>query len=74
MSRWLPPRWLRQHEYVEKLNMHGILSASAGQEQLLTELLVSHAKVSLPGCRSDPRAGPQPPAGLALWAVCAILE
>ncbi|XP_077040768.1 zinc finger MYND domain-containing protein 10 isoform X4 [Agelaius phoeniceus] len=37
--------WLRQHEYVEKLNMHGILSASAGQEQLLTELLVSHAKI-----------------------------
>ncbi|XP_039589819.1 zinc finger MYND domain-containing protein 10 isoform X2 [Passer montanus] len=39
------PRWLRQHEYVEKLNMHGILSASAGQEQLLTELLVTHAKI-----------------------------
>ncbi|NXB77725.1 ZMY10 protein, partial [Donacobius atricapilla] len=38
-------RWLRQHEYVEKLNMHGILSASAGQEQLLTELLVTHAKI-----------------------------
>ncbi|XP_038004719.1 zinc finger MYND domain-containing protein 10 isoform X2 [Motacilla alba alba] len=37
--------WLRQHEYVEKLNMHGILSASAGQEQLLTELLVTHAKI-----------------------------
>ncbi|NXK88545.1 ZMY10 protein, partial [Formicarius rufipectus] len=38
-------RWLRQHEYVEKLNMHGILSASAGQEQLLTELLVTYAKI-----------------------------
>ncbi|NWX24012.1 ZMY10 protein, partial [Aegotheles bennettii] len=38
-------RWLRQHEYVEKLNMHAILSASAGQEQLLTELLVTHAKI-----------------------------
>ncbi|TRZ22021.1 hypothetical protein HGM15179_005082 [Zosterops borbonicus] len=37
--------WLRQHEYVEKLNMHGILSASVGQEQLLTELLVTHAKI-----------------------------
>ncbi|KAM4768711.1 zinc finger MYND domain-containing protein 10 isoform 2-T2 [Cyanocitta cristata] len=37
--------WLRQHEYVEKLNMHGILSASAGQEQLLTELLVTHTKI-----------------------------
>ncbi|XP_019475461.1 zinc finger MYND domain-containing protein 10 isoform X1 [Meleagris gallopavo] len=37
--------WLRQHECVEKLNMHAILSASAGQEQLLIELLVSHAKI-----------------------------
>lgn len=43
---WLSCRWLRQHECVEKLNMHAILSASAGQEQLLIELLVSHAKVS----------------------------
>ncbi|NXE88064.1 ZMY10 protein, partial [Menura novaehollandiae] len=40
-------RWLQQHEYVEKLNMHGILSASAGQEQLLTELLVTHAKIPI---------------------------
>ncbi|NXW88013.1 ZMY10 protein, partial [Alopecoenas beccarii] len=38
-------RWLRQHECVEKLNMHAILSASAGQEQLLTELLVSYTKI-----------------------------
>ncbi|NXI49227.1 ZMY10 protein, partial [Chloroceryle aenea] len=38
-------RWLRQHECVEKLNMHAILSASVGQEQLLTELLVSYAKI-----------------------------
>ncbi|XP_072203743.1 zinc finger MYND domain-containing protein 10 [Excalfactoria chinensis] len=38
-------RWLRQHECVEKLNMHAILSASAGQEQLLVELLVSHSKI-----------------------------
>lgn len=34
--------------------MHAILSASAGQEQLLTELLVSYAKVSLLGCGGDP--------------------
>lgn len=50
--------------------MHGILSASAGQEQLLTELLVSHAKVSLPGCSSDSHAEPSALAGLVLWAVC----
>ncbi|XP_071669210.1 zinc finger MYND domain-containing protein 10 isoform X3 [Patagioenas fasciata] len=37
--------WLQQHECVEKLNMHAILSASAGQEQLLTELLVSYGKI-----------------------------
>ncbi|KAM6413697.1 zinc finger MYND domain-containing protein 10 [Rhynochetos jubatus] len=37
--------WLRQHECVEKLNMHAILSASSGQEQLLTELLVTYAKI-----------------------------
>ncbi|NXS64318.1 ZMY10 protein, partial [Brachypteracias leptosomus] len=37
--------WLRQHECVEKLNMHAILSASTGQEQLLTELLVSYGKI-----------------------------
>ncbi|XP_061314297.1 zinc finger MYND domain-containing protein 10 isoform X2 [Pezoporus flaviventris] len=38
-------RWLRQQESVEKLNMDAILSASAGQEQLLTELLVTYAKI-----------------------------
>ncbi|KFU85896.1 Zinc finger MYND domain-containing protein 10, partial [Chaetura pelagica] len=38
-------RWLQQHEYVAKLNMHAILSAQAGQEQLLIELLVTHAKI-----------------------------
>ncbi|NXH19835.1 ZMY10 protein, partial [Bucco capensis] len=37
--------WLQQHECVEKLNMHAILSASMGQEQLLTELLVTYAKI-----------------------------
>uniref|UniRef100_A0A8C2Y7I3 Zinc finger MYND domain-containing protein 10 n=1 Tax=Coturnix japonica TaxID=93934 RepID=A0A8C2Y7I3_COTJA len=37
--------WLRQHECVDKLNMHAILSASAGREQLLIELLVSHCKI-----------------------------
>lgn len=53
----LPRRWLRQHESVEKLNMHAILSAAAGQEQLLTELLVSHAKVS-PGWPGGTRLCP----------------
>ncbi|NWS78122.1 ZMY10 protein, partial [Crotophaga sulcirostris] len=38
-------RWLQQHECVEKLNMLAVLSASAGEEQLLTELLVTCAKI-----------------------------
>ncbi|CAM2117148.1 zinc finger MYND domain-containing protein 10 [Caretta caretta] len=37
--------WLRQHEAIEKLNIQAILSASAGQEQLLIELLVNYAKI-----------------------------
>ncbi|XP_077182064.1 zinc finger MYND domain-containing protein 10 isoform X2 [Paroedura picta] len=37
--------WFRQHEYIEKLNMQALLSASAGHEQLLTELLVNYAKI-----------------------------
>lgn len=51
--------WLRQHESVEKLNMHAILSAAAGQEQLLTELLVTHGKVS-PGCPGGTQFCPAP--------------
>nr|XP_025045284.1 zinc finger MYND domain-containing protein 10 [Pelodiscus sinensis] len=55
-SDWAPPgsvkgapgeEWLGQHEALEKLNMQAILSASTGQEQLLLELLVSHAKVPI---------------------------
>ncbi|NWU91903.1 ZMY10 protein, partial [Upupa epops] len=37
--------WLQQHEYMEKLNMNAILSASKCQEQLLIELLVTYAKI-----------------------------
>lgn len=36
--------------------MHALLSAAAGQEQHLTELLVTYAKVSLLGPGSDPCA------------------
>lgn len=38
--------------------MHAILSASAGQEQLLIELLVSYGKVRLLRCGSEPCARP----------------
>ncbi|XP_048348070.1 zinc finger MYND domain-containing protein 10 isoform X1 [Sphaerodactylus townsendi] len=37
--------WFRQHEYIEKLNMQALLSASAGHEQLLIELLVNYNKI-----------------------------
>ncbi|XP_040264492.1 zinc finger MYND domain-containing protein 10 isoform X2 [Bufo bufo] len=37
--------WLRQHEYIEKLNMQAILSASTGQEEMIKDLLVTHRKV-----------------------------
>ncbi|KAM4021580.1 zinc finger MYND domain-containing protein 10 isoform 1-T1 [Anomaloglossus baeobatrachus] len=38
--------WLKQHEYIEKLNMQAILNASAGQEEMIKDLLVTHGKVS----------------------------
>ncbi|KAM3844515.1 zinc finger MYND domain-containing protein 10 [Vipera latastei] len=37
--------WLRQQEMIEKLNMQAILSASAGHEQILIELLVNNGKI-----------------------------
>ncbi|XP_062977165.1 zinc finger MYND domain-containing protein 10 [Elgaria multicarinata webbii] len=39
--------WIRQHEYIEKLNMQAVLSASSGQEQFLIELLVNNAKIPI---------------------------
>ncbi|XP_075688072.1 zinc finger MYND domain-containing protein 10 [Rhinoderma darwinii] len=37
--------WYKQHEYIEKLNMQAILNASAGQEEMIKDLLVTHGKV-----------------------------
>lgn len=39
------PRWFRQHEHIEKLNMQAILSASATLDEYIKEMLVSHGKV-----------------------------
>ncbi|XP_071016610.1 zinc finger MYND domain-containing protein 10 [Oncorhynchus clarkii lewisi] len=41
------PRWFRQHEYIEKLNMQAILNASstATQDEFVKELLVSLGKI-----------------------------
>ncbi|XP_019118478.2 zinc finger MYND domain-containing protein 10 isoform X1 [Larimichthys crocea] len=38
-------RWFRQHEYIEKLNMQAILSASAVHDEFVKELLVSYGKI-----------------------------
>uniref|UniRef100_A0A8C5PJF8 Zinc finger MYND domain-containing protein 10 n=1 Tax=Leptobrachium leishanense TaxID=445787 RepID=A0A8C5PJF8_9ANUR len=37
--------WFKQHEYIEKLNIQAILNASAGQEEIVKELLVTHGKI-----------------------------
>ncbi|NP_001090272.2 zinc finger MYND domain-containing protein 10 [Xenopus laevis] len=37
--------WFKQHEYIEKLNMQAILNASAGQEEMIKDLLVTHGKI-----------------------------
>uniref|UniRef100_A0A672MHK0 Zinc finger MYND domain-containing protein 10 n=1 Tax=Sinocyclocheilus grahami TaxID=75366 RepID=A0A672MHK0_SINGR len=38
------PRWFRQHEYIEKLNMQANLNASANQEEFIKDLFVSLGK------------------------------
>ncbi|XP_027002869.2 zinc finger MYND domain-containing protein 10 [Tachysurus fulvidraco] len=38
-------RWFQQHEYIEKLNMQGILHASANQEEYIKDLFVSLGKI-----------------------------
>uniref|UniRef100_A0A6Q2XAG4 Zinc finger MYND domain-containing protein 10 n=1 Tax=Esox lucius TaxID=8010 RepID=A0A6Q2XAG4_ESOLU len=39
------PRWFRQHEYIEKLNMQAILNASATEDEFIKEFLVSLGKI-----------------------------
>uniref|UniRef100_A0A8C4NFT1 Zinc finger MYND domain-containing protein 10 n=1 Tax=Eptatretus burgeri TaxID=7764 RepID=A0A8C4NFT1_EPTBU len=36
------PRWMRQHEYIEKLNMQAALNASVKEEEFVKELLISY--------------------------------
>ncbi|XP_077972144.1 zinc finger MYND domain-containing protein 10-like [Styela clava] len=40
------PRWQKQHEYVEKLNMQALLNASEEKEEYIKESLVNLDKVS----------------------------
>ncbi|XP_022098393.1 zinc finger MYND domain-containing protein 10-like isoform X1 [Acanthaster planci] len=39
------PRWTKQHEYVEKLNMQAVLHASANEDEYIKELLIQHEKI-----------------------------
>ncbi|KAG7493594.1 hypothetical protein JOB18_012644 [Solea senegalensis] len=41
------PRWFRQHEHIEKLNMQAILNASAMHDEFIKEQLVSYGKIPL---------------------------
>jgi len=38
-------RWNKQHEYIEKLNMQALLSASAQEEEFVKETLITLDKV-----------------------------
>ncbi|XP_072025986.1 zinc finger MYND domain-containing protein 10-like [Amphiura filiformis] len=39
------PRWMKQHEYLEKLNMQAVLNASANEDEFIKEMLVTHEKI-----------------------------
>ncbi|XP_072309033.1 zinc finger MYND domain-containing protein 10 [Eucyclogobius newberryi] len=39
--------WFKQHDYIEKLNMQAIISATAMHDEYVKELLVSHGKISV---------------------------
>ncbi|KAJ8394871.1 hypothetical protein AAFF_G00042260 [Aldrovandia affinis] len=39
------PRWFRQHEYIEKLNMQAILNATESQDEFVKEQLVTLGKI-----------------------------
>ncbi|XP_002132177.2 zinc finger MYND domain-containing protein 10 [Ciona intestinalis] len=39
------PRWQKQHEYLEKINMQSLVSASANEDEFVKELLISLGKV-----------------------------
>ncbi|XP_043934101.1 zinc finger MYND domain-containing protein 10 [Protopterus annectens] len=41
------PGWLKQHEYIEKLNIQGILNASANEDEFVKEYLSTYKKISV---------------------------
>jgi zinc finger MYND domain-containing protein 10 len=42
---FLLTRWRQQHEYLEKLNMQAVLSASQNEDEFVKEFLITHGKV-----------------------------
>ena len=38
-------RWRQQHEYIEKLNMQAVLSASQQEDEFVKEFLMTYEKV-----------------------------
>ena len=40
-------RWMRQHEYLEKLNIQAVLHASANEDEYIKELFIQHQKVHI---------------------------
>nr|XP_054751813.1 zinc finger MYND domain-containing protein 10-like [Lytechinus pictus] len=38
-------KWMKQHEYLEKLNMQAVLHASSNQDEFVKEMLLSHEKI-----------------------------
>jgi hypothetical protein len=41
------PRWMIQHEQLEKLHMQAVVSASQNEDEFVKEFLISHQKVSV---------------------------
>ncbi|KAJ8047698.1 Zinc finger MYND domain-containing protein 10 [Holothuria leucospilota] len=39
------PKWQKQHEYLEKLNMQAVVNASANEDEFIKELLISREKI-----------------------------
>ncbi|XP_071784356.1 zinc finger MYND domain-containing protein 10-like [Asterias amurensis] len=39
------PKWMKQHEYLEKLNIQAVLHASANEDEYIKELLIQHQKI-----------------------------
>eukprot|EP00057_Strongylocentrotus_purpuratus_P030509 XP_781892.3 PREDICTED: zinc finger MYND domain-containing protein 10 [Strongylocentrotus purpuratus] len=38
-------KWMKQHEYLEKLNIQAVLHASSNQDEFVKEMLLSHEKI-----------------------------